>query len=89
MEDIEQRPEGFESEIHQSLIEPILTAGLPQRAAIVFLIVILFFLLGLRSPLILPFVLMLYVPLKFLTKEDHQFLDVFIQFIKTPKRLFP
>ena len=89
MENIEQQPEGFESEIHQSLIEPILTAGLPQRAAIVFLIVILFFVLGLRSPLILPLVLMMYVPLKLLTREDHQFLDIFIQFVKTPKRLFP
>jgi type IV secretion system protein TrbD len=81
--------QGFEVDIHQSLIEVILLGGLPRNLALVLWTSTAAMVLGLHVIWILPFAFMLYVPLTIASKKDPYFFEVFKRALRTPKRLVP
>lgn len=85
----ERTIEGFEVDIHQSLIEVILMGGLPRNLALILWTGTAALVLGLHEIWILPFAFILYVPLTIASKRDPYFFEVFKRALRTPKRLDP
>jgi type IV secretion system protein TrbD len=81
--------QGFEVDIHQSLIEVILLGGLPRNLALMLWTSTAALVLGLHKIWILPFSFMLYIPLTVASKKDPYFFEVFKRALRTPKRLIP
>jgi type IV secretion system protein TrbD len=81
--------EGFHVDIHQSLVEPILLAGIPRNLAYLMWTIIAAVALGLREIWVVPFGIVIHISIAAATKHDPMFFDVFKKAIKTPKHLVP
>jgi type IV secretion system protein VirB3 len=81
--------DGFEVPVHRSLTEVILLGGVPRTPAILLWTLAGALAFGLQQLWVLPVAIGLHFGLVSMTKQDPFFFDVFIQAIKSPKRLYP
>jgi type IV secretory pathway TrbD component len=82
-------PEGFVVPIHRSLIERILTAGIPRNVCMLLWTTIAAMGFGMRQIWIIPFGIVIHIVLKSAAAKDPYFFETFIQDMKNPKRLDP
>jgi type IV secretion system protein TrbD len=82
-------PDGFETPLHRSLVEPMLLAGLPRTVALVLWTAVGAFVLGLHQVWVLPIGLLLHMAAATVTKADPYFFEILVLAVKTQKRLDP
>jgi len=83
------RPEGYETTVHMSLVEPILVVGLPRSVAFSYWTIAAALIIGMHQLWILPVALIGHIALTRLTKFDPYFMEVVRTAIKNTKDKHP
>lgn len=73
---------GFRIKMHNSLVTPILLAGIPRKFAILNWTICAALVLGMHAIYTLPLFIILHIIAVFLTKQDPYFFDVLLRHIK-------
>lgn len=80
---------GFVIPFHRSLMEVVLTAGLPKTVAFLLWTTTAALAFGMRQWWILPPAILLHLGLAYVAKGEPYFFDIFLRAIKAPKSLQP
>lgn len=80
---------GFLVPFHRSLMQVMLTAGLPRSLAFMLWTTAGALGLGMRQWWVIPIALVVHLGAAMLTKKEPHFFDIFIRAIKAPNSLVP
>jgi len=80
-----KHPEGYETAVHMSLVEPILVVGLPRSVAFAYWTIAAALIIGMHQLWILPIAIIGHAALTRLTKFDPYFMEVVRTAIKNTK----
>ena len=83
------QPEGYEVPVHQSLVHPILVAGLPRAVAFLYWTIAAAFILGMRQLWMIPLAILGHIGLAQLTRFDPYFIEVIRSAVKNTKDKHP
>jgi len=81
--------DGYEVPVHRSLTEVMLLGGVPRTVAFLLWTAAVAIALGLHQLWVLPIAIVIHAALAAAARKDPYFFEVFIEALKSPKKLFP